>query len=283
MEGEAQRDEAVRLLNDLQDISFQHIALIILATSVAIWLAGRLLPYLAERGPNQSRLWFLAAVPIIRLSLMVLAILWIVPIVFNINFQNFLLIAGAASVAIGFAFKDYVSSIIAGIIVLIERPYRPGDWVEIDGDYGEIRHMGLRAIKLVTADDNVVVVPHGRIWTENVTNASDGAITLQCTATFYVAPDHDAPAVRAALKEVALTSAFLRYDKPVTVGLSEEPWGTRYRIRAYPFDLRDQFQFSSDLTARGKAAIRAAGATLTGRPATPGNDGDGASADYTPR
>ena len=281
MDGDRQRDEAVRLLNDLQDISFHQIALIIFAISLAIWAVGRLLPYLAERGPSQSRLWFLAAVPVIRLSLMVLAILWIVPIVFNINFQNFLVIAGAASVAVGFAFKDYVSSIIAGIIVLFERPYRAGDWVEIDGDYGEIRQMGLRAVKLVTADDNLITVPHGHIWTENVTNSSDGATTLQCVTTLYVTPDHDAFAVRAALKEVALTSAFLRYDKPVQVVLAEEPWGTHYKIRAYPFDLRDQFLFVSDLTVRAKEAIRALGAAPASRPATPG--AAGMAEDYTPQ
>lgn len=210
--------------------------------------------------------------PILRLGLMLLAILWIVPIIFNINLQNFLLIAGAAGVTPGFAFKGYVSS-IAGIVVLAERPYRAGDWVEIKGDYGEIRHMGLRAVQFVTPDDNLVTIPHGRIWSENITNVSDGEITLQCVANFYLAPDHDAFAVRAALRDVALTRAFLCYDKPVTVVLSEEPRGTHYKIRAYPFDLRDQFLFTSDLTVRGKEAIPAAGATIaTGIAAAAGLD-----------
>lgn len=281
MDGDTQRDEAVRLLNDFQDISFYQIALIIIGISLAIWIVGRFLPYLAERGPSQSRVWFLAATPVIRLGLMVLAILWIVPIVFIINFQNFLVIAGAASVAIGFAFKDYVSSIIAGIIVLFERPYRAGDWVEIDGDYGEIRDVGLRALKLVTPDDQLITVPHGRIWTDNVSNSSYGATTLQCVTTLYVAPEHDAFAVRAALKDVALTSAFLRYDRPVQIVLVEEPWGTHYKIRAYPFDLRDQFLFVSDLTIRGKEAIRTIGAVPASRPAAPGSDGT--SPDYKPQ
>ena len=281
MDGDTQRDEAVRLLNDFQDISFYQIALIIIGISLAIWIVGRFLPYLAERGPSQSRVWFLAATPVIRLGLMVLAILWIVPIVFIINFQNFLVIAGAASVAIGFAFKDYVGSIIAGIIVLFERPYRAGDWVEVDGDYGEIRDVGLRALKLVTPDDKLITVPHGRIWTDNISNSSNGTTTLQCVAALYVAPEHDAFAVRAALKDVALTSAFLRYDKPVQIVLLEEPWGTHYKIRAYPFDLRDQFLFVSDLTIRGKEAIRAIGAAPASRPAAPTSDGH--SSDYKPQ
>ncbi|WP_330449417.1 mechanosensitive ion channel domain-containing protein [Paracoccus marcusii] len=144
MDGDNSRDDAIRLLNDLQDISFGKVAMIILGTWLAIWAIRRLLPYLAAHGPAHARLYILGAVPIARLAMTSVAIVWILPIVFNITFQNFLVIAGAASVAIGFAFKDYVSSLIAGIVAIFEKPYRPGDWVTIDGDYGEVRSIGLR-------------------------------------------------------------------------------------------------------------------------------------------
>ena len=57
----------------------------------------------------------------------------------------------------------------------------------------------------------------------------------------------------------ALTSADLDYAQPVVVVLHEEPWGTHYKLRAYPFDMRDQFTFVSDLRVRGKLAIAEAG------------------------
>lgn len=260
MGSDAARQDAVQLLNDLQEISFLRILLIIALTWAAIYLVRRLLPFLAERGPSQARLYILGAVPVLRLALLVVAVLWIVPIIFNITFQNFLVIAGAASVAVGFAFKDYVSSLIAGVVAIFERPYRPGDWIRVGDDYGEVISVGLRAIRLRTADHNVVTVPHLRLWTEQVSNGNDGAQTLQCVADFWLAPGHDAAAVRAALTDVALTSAWLNYDHPLTVVLQEQPGATHYRIRAYPFDMRDQFQFVTDLTIRGKAAIAACGA-----------------------
>lgn len=253
-------DGGVQLVHSLQDIRFWEIGLIVAGTWAAIWLVRSTFPYLAERGPSRLRLYLLAAVPIARLLLMVLAIVWIVPIVFNITLQNFLVIAGAASVAIGFAFKDYVSSLIAGVVALVERPYRPGDWVKVGTDYGEVRNVGLRAILLQTPDDNAVTVPHSTIWTDRITNANDGAETLQCVADFYLLPRHDGALVRALLKDVALTSPFLNYGKSVRVVLHEEPWGTHYKLRAYPFDMRDQFAFVSDLTVRGKLAIADAGA-----------------------
>ena len=259
--------KAADLINNLQDISFTKIGLIVVGTTVAIILVRKLLPFLAERGPSQLRLVLLGAVPIIRLVLLTVAVLWVIPIIFNITLQNFLLIGGAVSVAIGFAFKDYVSSLIAGIVAIAERPYRPGDWVEIGGDYGEVRSVGLRSLELRTPADNIVHVPHQKIWQHNVSNANDGARTLQCVASFYLAPRHDAALVQRALTDVALTSAYLDYDKPVVVVLAETPWGTHYKLRAYPFDMRDQFDFISDLTVRGKLALAETGATQISAPA----------------
>lgn len=188
------KEKAAALINDLQDISFTKIGLIVVGTWLAILLARKVLPFLAERGPSQLRLYLLGAVPIVRLLLLSIAILWLIPIVFNITFQNFLVISGAASVAIGFAFKDYVSSLIAGIVAIFERPYRPGDWVEIDGDYGEVRSVGMRSIEVRTPADNIVYIPHGKIWQHNVSNSNDGARTLMCVTSFYLAPGHDAEA-----------------------------------------------------------------------------------------
>ena len=138
------------LINDIEDINFGEISLIIVGIWLLIFVVRKVLPFLAERSPSQLRLYLLGAVPIIRLTLIILAITWVVSLVFNITVQNFFVIAGAASVAVGFAFKDFASSLLAGVVAIIERPYRPGDWVKIDGDYGEVKSVGLRTIDIVT-------------------------------------------------------------------------------------------------------------------------------------
>ena len=51
--------------------------------------------------------------------------------------------------------------------------------------------------------------------------------------------------------------------------LSEQPWGTHYKLRAYPFDMRDQFAFISDMTVRGKIALRLSGAHEAVAPVAP--------------
>ena len=263
------QEKAAQLINDLQDISFTKIGLIVAGTWIAIVLAHRVLPYLAEKGPSQLRLYLLGAVPVIRLVLLLVALLWLIPLIFNITFQNFLVISGAASVAIGFAFKDYVSSIIAGIVAIFEKPYQPGDWVKIDGDYGEVRAVGMRSIEVRTPSDDIVYIPHDKLWQNNITNSNDGARTLMCVVSFYLEPRHDASLMRVALRDVALTSAYLDYQKPISVSLSQTACGTHYKVKAYPFDMRDQFSFITDLTVRGKLAVADCGGKESMAPPAP--------------
>jgi hypothetical protein len=97
-------------------------------------------------------------------------------------------------------------------------------------------------------------------------NANSGSRKLQCVTDFYLHPQHDAVQVKQALMDVALTSPFLQIPIPVTVIVQEKPWGTHYRLKAYPVDPRDQFQFITDLTIRGKAAISGLGAVYAVAP-----------------
>jgi len=222
--------------------------------------------------PSRIRLYVLGAVPVLRLVVLLATIAWIVPIVFDITLGNVVFIAGGLSVALGFAFKDVASSVIAGIVVLFERPYRTGDWVRIGEDYGEVRHMGMRAIKLVTPNDDVVTIAHDRIWGESVGSSNDGASTLMCVATFYACGEHDGTLLRAALQDVALTSAWLNLDRPILVIVDQHPWGTRHQLKAYPFDLRHQFLFITDLTVRGRTVMHGLGireAIVSGLPEAP--------------
>lgn len=252
--------DTARLLQSPQQIDFLAVVLILAGTWLAIVLVRKALPWIAERGPSRARLWLLSAVPLFRLLAIVAAILWIAPLVFNLTLENFLVMAGAASVAIGFAFKDYASSLIAGIVAQFERPWRPGDWIRIGDHYGEVRSVGMRALVVQTLHDDSVHIPHLKLWDSAVSNANDGARTLMCVADFYLASATEVAPVSAALHEVALTSAWLDYDQPVFVFAETQPWGLHLELRAYPFEMRDQGRFKTDLTMRGKAAIRALGA-----------------------
>ncbi len=232
-----------------------YIAIIIAAYWLITKFIERLFFWLEGRVSGRFRLYILPSMPVLRIFFLILAIMIIIPLIIKPTFQNLVAILGVVGLALGFAFKDYISSIIAGITVVYERCYRPGDWVKIDEAYGEIKSLGLRTLKLVTPDDTIVTIPHTKIWNTNIYNANDGKRELLCVADFYFHPNHDAAQVRQKLYDVAITSPYINLDHSVMVVVAEKPWGTHYRLKAYPIDGRDQFQFISDLTVRGKIAL----------------------------
>lgn len=255
------------VLTDLSEINLVQILLILAGAWLLIVASQRLLTWVAKALSGRSRLLVLAAVPVVRLLLIVAAIALLVPRLVEPTFENLVTLLGAIGLALGFAFKDYISSLIAGVVTLWEMPYRMGDWIEIDGAYGEVKSIGMRTAEIVTLDDTVVIIPHLMLWDRLIHNANDGTTHLLCVTDFYLHPQHDAAAVQTTLHDVALTSPFLDLAQPITVIALEKPWGTHYRLKAYPIDPRQQMRFRTDLTIRGKAALIALDASFATAPA----------------
>jgi small conductance mechanosensitive channel len=255
--------ELEQFFKNLSQINLVRIFLVVVVAWFLIRLEERLFPWLAQRVSSRLRLYILPLVPVLRLLILIVAIISIIPLVIKPTVQNLFTILAAAGLALGLALKDYASSIVAGIVAMYERPYRPGDWVEVDGAYGEVMSVSLRAFRLVTPDDTTVTIPNIKLWQSNIFNANDGQRDLMCVANFFLEPRHDAASVRQRLHDVTLTSPYLNFARPCTVIVMEEPWGTHYKIRAYPMNARDQFQFITDLTIRGKAALAELGVQST--------------------
>ncbi len=257
MEERAQR--VSNLFNDLNGWVIAEIILSIVLVWVFIKATQKILPWVSEFLPAKLRNLSLNSVPVLRVLALLFLVIWIVPLVFNITLQNFVFIAGAMSVAVGFAVKDLASSVIAGFVALFEKPYRLGDWIKIGDDYGEVVTIGMRAVQIRTPDDNVVTISHDRIWTDNVLNANDGFGTLMCVATFHVAHNQDTSDVAELLRMVGKTSPYLNLDRDVIVVAENETCCTVYKLKAYPFEPRNQFAFITDMTERGNATLRNAG------------------------
>ena len=246
----------------LRKLSWQDALLVlgvlVLARLIALIIRWLTL-HLVEKAPPRLRLAILRALPITRLLIGIGAVVVIVPMLVEPTFQNVITLVASVGVALAFALKDYGSSLVAGLATVLENTYQPGDWIEVDGSYGEVKSIGARATRIVTPDDTEVIIPHTRLWATNIFNASSGNRSLLCVTDFYLHPDHDAAAARTRLEEVAATSTYRKPDSPVTVIVLEKPWGTHYRLKAYVKESREQFLFMTDLTVRGKAAMRSLG------------------------
>ncbi|CAN0590801.1 unnamed protein product, partial [Ectocarpus sp. 12 AP-2014] len=161
------------------DALLEALFLVVLASAV-IMVVQNLVPRVAHQLGGKARLYLLASVPLVRLLVIIVTIVLVVPVLVEPSFENMIAIFGALALALGFAFKDYANSLIAGIVTLYEMPYRPGDWIDVNGKYGEVKSIGTRSAEIVTPDDDVVIIPHSTLWTALIANGNDGSDNLMC-------------------------------------------------------------------------------------------------------
>jgi small conductance mechanosensitive channel len=243
-------------------VTWYHVALVAalaVAARASVVAVRWALQGIAERASPRHRLTILRMIPVIRIAIGVGAVMVAVPILLEPTIANVIALVGSVTFALAFTLKDYASSLAGGLTTILENTYQPGDWIQVDGTYGEVKMIGNRAVHIVTPDDTEVIMPHAYLWSKSVHNATSGKRSLLVVADFYLDPDHDAGAARTLLTGVGESSAGRKQDTEVAVIVLEEPWGTHYRLKAYVEESRRQFQFLSDLTVSGKTALRAAG------------------------
>lgn len=249
-------DDAVDAL--LREISVNRIVNAVVSLLLAYALltgVQSLSNWLSEQVPKQFRLGIKQSIPFWKGIILIALMAHILGLFFNLSGQNLVAITGTIAVALGFAFKDYATSVIAGVVALFEAPYRVGDRVTIGDYYGEVVSYGLRGIRLHTFDDDLVTIPHSVTWSDPIANANSGSLEAQVVTDFYVDHEADLQAITDILYQAAYSSRFVQLQLPIVVVLAEMPWGSHLKLRAYPMDIRDEPAFRTDILRRAKVAL----------------------------
>ncbi len=211
----------------------------------------RLLNLFAERSARY-RITVKGFIPILRVLGWVFAVYIIIGGVIHPPAETVIAVAASIGIAVGFAAQDILKNIFGGLIIIIDRPFKVGDKVEIGKYYGEVVEIGLRSTQMVTPDDSLVSVPNGEMMNQSVSNSNAGEPNCQVVAEIYLPITVNTDQVRKIALEAAQVSRYIYLNKPIKVLFFNEMHERRsylkMRLKAYVMDIRDEFNFKSDMT-----------------------------------
>jgi len=227
------------------------------------WVLGRVLTSLTERlavNFARQRLLIKQSASLVRFVLYVLGTLIGLRLVFDLSNEVLAVVGGTIVVTVGLVLKDQASSVLAGITILVEKPFRVGDRVSFGGYYGEIKSIGLRSVRLITLDDNEVTIPNSKFLTEPVSSGNSGELTMLVQQDFLIGQDQDIEKARKLVEEALTSSCYFSMSKPWVVLVNQvvvdATIAVRLRAKAYVIELRYEKLFESDVAERVLGAFR---------------------------
>lgn len=90
----------------------------------------------------------------------------------GINTSSLVALIGAAGLAIGLALQNSLQNFAAGVMILIFKPFKKGDFIEAGGTSGKVEQMGLLMLELRSGDNKTILVPNGKVFSDCITNYS---------------------------------------------------------------------------------------------------------------
>lgn len=138
----------------------------------------------------------------------------------GVQTSSIVAILGASALAIGLALQGSLSNLSAGVILMVTRPFKIGDYIEASGDKGVVQLISLLATTLKTVDNKKVIVPNSKLTSGSITNYTAEEIR-RIDLTVSVGYDCDLKKVRTVLMDEVLKDSRVLKDPELFVGVVE--------------------------------------------------------------
>ncbi len=171
------------------------------------------------------------------------------------NTSSLVAIVGAAGLAIGLALQGSLSNFASGVLLILFKPFKAGDFVEVSGVSGVVEEILIFATKLRTGDNKTVIIPNGSITGGTITNYSTKP-TRRIDLVIGVSYDANLAETKKILKQVVEQHQLVLKDQPITIGVSEladcavnlvvRPWVKTENYWPVYFDLLENIKVELD-------------------------------------
>lgn len=170
-------------------------------------------------------------------------------------------VVGAAGLAIGLAMKDSLGNFAAGVMLVMFRPFKQGDFVEVAGVSGSVDEIRIFSTTLTTPDNKVIIIPNGQVAAGTITNYSAND-QRRVDMVFGVGYDDDLKVVREVLTRICANHPLVLED-PATKIFVKNLGDSCVEFAVRPWvNTSDYWTVWGDLLEQGKAELEAAGCNI---------------------
>jgi small-conductance mechanosensitive channel len=182
----------------------------------------------------------------------------------GIEVGSLTVILGALGVGVGFGLQTFVNNAVSGLILLMERPIKVGDWIEVSGVGGRVMRIGARSTTIISSDNIAMIIPNSELIIQRVINWSHGDPTVRFRIPIGVAYGSNMSEVRRALLEVAAAHPGVLRDPAPSVFFSGFGESTLdLELAVWTRDMvYSPIKFKSDLYFAVDEACRRRGVTI---------------------
>jgi small conductance mechanosensitive channel len=168
---------------------------------------------------------------------------------------------GAAGLAIGLALQGSLSNLAGGVLIIILKPFKVGDWIEAQGVSGSVVEISLFYTKLDTFGNQRVVIPNGELSNDNITNYSFNS-TRKENLTFGISYDDDIKKAKEVLTQLVNEQEVILKDPAPQIIVSElGDSSVNFSVR-YFAKLGDFWDLHWKMIEEGKIRLEEAGMTI---------------------
>ncbi|ESP95096.1 mechanosensitive ion channel family protein [Pseudoalteromonas luteoviolacea] len=138
----------------------------------------------------------------------------------GVETTSFIAILGAAGLAVGLALQGSLSNFASGVLIIILRPFKSGDYIDAGGQSGSVRKIEIFSTELVTPDNKVIIIPNSSVMSGAIVNYSRES-TRRIDLVIGVSYDADLKQVKAVLEGILTGESRILNDPSYTVAVLE--------------------------------------------------------------